>query len=66
MHSHKKNQTPDAHQQAAVIAHFVRVVSQQIALPTHTELQAIWPGLRNFIQLSVDACAQATSVNQET
>ena len=66
MHFRKKAQALDAHQQAAVIAQFVREVGQQIALPTPGEAQAIWAGLRNFVQLSVEVCAQASSTTQET
>ena len=66
MHFRKKDQAPDAHQQAVIIGRFVREVGQQIALPTPGEAQAIWAGLRNFVQLSVEICAQASSTTQET
>jgi len=66
MHFRKKDQTLDAHQQAAIIGHFVREVGQQIALPTPDEAQAIWTGLRNFVQLGVEICAQSPSAPPET
>jgi len=66
MHFRKKDKAPDAYQQAAIIGRFVREVGQQIALPTPGEGQAIWAGLRNFVQLSVEVCAQASSTTQGT